>query len=456
MTPLIDKILKRMDKEKRALLSDAHIQTLRDFDAFNKTKVKESTRNQQLQNLMILARHFQKPFEEITRRDLETYIGHLCDINKPYTVEHKKVIFIKFWNWMEKPEIIAAYDKDIPVKALWSDAEVKKLIEAFTSVQHKALTANLYDTEARINELLSMDIEDVLVQGDCISIWLPESKTKKRNVGLIFSVPYLLDWLNQHPEKNNPKAPLWISQSSATYGKRLSDCSVNQILQTGQRRCGVDKHVHPHLLRHSMASKLRKAGFPDALHRKRMGLKPGSAVLERYTHLSDKEVHIAAQKAMGFKPKNAVEDGPNPLEIQTCFRCGTENTATAKYCSKCFTSLDYESVDRDLGILELFKSSFAKFEGVDVDNMLCEYKRFKAETKDMQMVFDCFNGGNTVANDIIKKALRLDDDDCINLLEYLCTAELIEMDGDMVVLLDRQKYQQFLTMQKRYLEINAV
>ena len=74
----------------------------------------------------------------------------------------------------------------------------------------------------------------------------------------------------------------------------------------------------------------------------------------------------------------------------------------------------------------------------------------------MQKVLDCFNGGTIVTNDVIKKALRLGDDDCIKLLEYLCTAELIRMEGDKVVLLDGEKYQNFITMQKRYLEINAI
>lgn len=468
MTQLVDKILKNMDDDEREKLTCHQINTLRKFDKHNRrAHLTELTRGCQLRIISAMVRIIGKNFREITKRDMEAYFDGL-KVN-PYTIEHRRLVVVKFFKWLygkekhEKPPIVVsglkpdknAYNKDIPPSMLWNDEEIKQLIMAFTHPRDKALVATLYDSEARIGELLSMDIKDCQIEGDTVSIFLPLSKTQKRRVGLIFSVPYLLDWINHHPRKNIPDAPLWISLSNRAHGKRLSDSGAYDLLKNGQKRCDINKHINPHLLRHSMASKLRKAGLPDALHRRRMGLSPGSRVIERYTHIDDEEVHNGYLRALGYKPKEKVEEDMDVLKPRVCFRCGTENTATAKYCSKCFTSLDYESVDRDLGILELFKSSFAKFEGVDVDNMLCEYKRFKAETQDMEKVLDCFNGGNVVTNAVVKNALKLSDDDCINLLEYLCTAELIEMDGDKVVLLDRRKYQNFLTIQKRYLEVNA-
>ena len=102
----------------------------------------------------------------------------------------------------------------------------------------------------------------------------------------------------------------------------------------------------------------------------------------------------------------------------------------------------------------MLKSNFAKFEGVDLDNMVKKYQMFKAETSDMQKVLGCFNGGNTVKIEAIHSNLELKDGDVIELLQYLVSADLITIDYDKVHLVERAKFEQFIAMQKRYLEVN--
>ena len=48
----------------------------------------------------------------------------------------------------------------------------------------------------------------------------------------------------------------------------------------------------------------------------------------------------------------------------------------------------------------------------------------------------------------------LKDGDVIELLQYLVSADLITIDYDKVHLFERAKFEQFITMQKRYLEVN--
>jgi len=43
-------------------------------------------------------------------------------------------------------------------------------------------------------------------------------KTGDRRVRIIASVPALASWLDIHPNRNNPNAPLWISLGTR-YGK---------------------------------------------------------------------------------------------------------------------------------------------------------------------------------------------------------------------------------------------
>lgn len=48
------------------------------------------------------------------------------------------------------------------------------------------------------------------------------SKTKPRTVPLIFSVPYVKDWINSHPAACNPNSYLFVSLSDRSYGQKLS------------------------------------------------------------------------------------------------------------------------------------------------------------------------------------------------------------------------------------------
>ena len=182
-----------------------------------------------------------------------------------------------------------------------------------------------------------------------------------------------------------------------------------------------------------------------------MGLSPGSTVLERYTHVSDTEVSNGARIAFGAEPIEKKAEY-NPLLPRKCPRCGTDNRRTDIYCSKCFYSIDYENTEKEVTLVEMFRSNFAKFEGVDLDNMVKDYRKFKVETHGMQKVLDCFNGGTVIQTHILRKQLSLEDEDALSLIQYLMTCELIDVIDDKVTLNDRVEFESFIKMQKHYLE----
>ena len=72
------------------------------------------------------------------------------------------------------------------------------------------------DTSCRPHELLSLKIKDIKFKSSSTSIQYAEvhvltSKTKSRTLPLIFSIPYVKDWINSHHMANNPNAFLFIS-----------------------------------------------------------------------------------------------------------------------------------------------------------------------------------------------------------------------------------------------------
>lgn len=468
MTKFVNQMLARMTDEKRNKLNRWNIETLKRFDLYNRRKsLRDTTRDNQLKILFNFSISVNKTFKKMTRSDINEYFDNLN--LKPYTIDQRRIIVTKFFRWYydkDKPVVIKdlhtnrkAYTKVIDPSSLWSDSDIKQFIKGCTHPRDKALFMTLYDSGARIGELLSMNFRDVEFQGDTCSIFLRNSKTQRRRVGLLFSTPYLQEWLQCHPMRDNPDAPLWISLSynPKKYGNRLSDNSMFDLIKNIKRRAKMSKPLNPHLLRHSAISKMRKSGMPDALIRRRVGLSPGSVVLERYTHLSDAEVENSYRKSMGYEPKEPVIEDPEILKPRTCLRCSASNPVDAKFCHKCHIMLDYKAVERDLSILEVFKSDFVrKLAGVDVEYLVNQYQQIKVEISDMQSLLDCFNGNDSILIRDVKRHLQLKDQEALDLLQHLETCELIEFSTDTIYLQDKEKFTQFISNQKRYLNGNVV
>ena len=200
-----------------------------------------------------------------------------------------------------------------------------------------------------------------------------------------------------------------------------------------------------------MCSNLRRKNYSDSSHLVRMGLRPGSKIIERYTHISSENAHQDYLKTQGIKVPEKEQES-NLFEPIKCWKCGAENTPTTKYCSKCSSNLTVESAERDFNITEVFKSNFAKLHGVNVDEILKDYKRFKMETISMEKFLDCFNGNDVAKTESIRQQLPWDDGQILELLQYLISNELIGINNGNVHLLNRSNFKQFIQMQKRYLE----
>ena len=54
-------------------------------------------------------------------------------------------------------------------------------------------------------------------------------KQKPTTLPLIHSLPYVKDWIDSHPMKNNPEAFLFISLADSNFGEQLSECLIQTI-----------------------------------------------------------------------------------------------------------------------------------------------------------------------------------------------------------------------------------
>ncbi|MEM3573642.1 MAG: hypothetical protein QXJ62_05385 [Nitrososphaeria archaeon] len=84
-------------------------------------------------------------------------------------------------------------------------------------------------------------------------------KTGLKCLPLVLSFRPLLDWLNIHPQKDDPNAPLWPSR----YGKGMCYQYFRNVVKRCAIEAGLKKAVWPYLFRHTqltwMAKKLTEA-----------------------------------------------------------------------------------------------------------------------------------------------------------------------------------------------------
>ena len=115
-----------------------------------------------------------------------------------------KEILRAFYRWLYNldhyPEIVnwIKVDRDVSNKLpeyLLSEEEVKKLVENCKNQRDKTIIALLWDTGMCVGELLNLRIRDISMS-DGLSHAIVRGKTGERGVPLVFSVPYLANYLN--------------------------------------------------------------------------------------------------------------------------------------------------------------------------------------------------------------------------------------------------------------------
>jgi len=287
-----------------------------------------------------------KTFDVADQEDIRRIVSDMMDIRKysDWTKRDFKVSLRKFYRWLrndENPPEVSWYKTHMKNRVtrfpedMLTEEEIKKLIENTRDVRYKAFIATIYESGCRIGELLSLRLNQVKFDEYGAQLYV-SGKTGFRRVRVISSVPYLTEWINKHPLKDESKAYLWISYQNNpwSYG------GVVMMLQRVAERAGIKKKVNPHNFRHSRATYL--ANFlTEAQMKEFFGWVQGSDMASIYVHLSGRDVDNALLKVYGIKNDN--EKKESIFKPKECSRCQKVNQATNRFCLRCRTPLDEES-----------------------------------------------------------------------------------------------------------------
>jgi len=247
----------------------------------------------------------------------------------------------KFYVYLRKKVKTSCPYKTIDPGNIITDEDIKIVIQKGCNLDYeRAFLVLLHETGMRVGEILGIRLMDIQ---DKTTHWLIriDGKTGERTVPVMTSIPYLAQWINHHPDRENRTAYLWVSDVGKWRGKPIRYNGAVRLIQRCFKRSGVEKKHNPHHFRHSRAT-LDAPHYSEVILCKLRGWTIGSQQVRRYTHLSGKEAEDAFLRHRGIKSAEEVEEPKNVV----C-ACGEQNTPESKYCHRCGKALNIEAVEQE-------------------------------------------------------------------------------------------------------------
>ncbi|HEY6882803.1 MAG TPA: zinc ribbon domain-containing protein, partial [Nitrososphaeraceae archaeon] len=219
------------------------------------------------------------------------------------------------------------------------------------------------------------------------------------------SIPYIKEWLSNHPSRNNPNSPLFIGLSQNTMGRRLNTRGLYQIykiykeeffpklLAEGSTISNEDKEkiknllskpFNPYIRRHFALTE-KSTKLKSSTLNQHAGWSPNSNMAQKYIHYFGNESSESLLEAYGIVTKNNVPiDTLNP---KICPHCSEGNTQDAKFCTKCKMIMSYEGYQEALESekkkeveLEAMKEQFISMQS-QIQSLIMAFANMKEQTR---------------------------------------------------------------------------
>ena len=324
--------------------------------------------------LMRISQILEKDFPKATKEDIVRILNELEKATvrngyregKPLSDWGKhdyKVVIKRFYKWLRNKEI-EEYNKthkdkkqsygirEYPDEVKWfaitfprkkrrkprnliKEPDVKKIMNAANNTRDKLFVHMLWETGARIGELLTLTLDGIEFKDE--GVWIQiYGKTGERKILLKDSWALLSAWMEQHPRREGDKSKLFCGIN----GNNPSYDYWRILLKRLAKKAGVTKPVNPHYWRHSRATFLSKH-LTEQMLCYYMGWVPGSSQPGTYVHLEGSDLGNAILKMHGIKVDEEKVERKEPI---TCPRCKTVNDSLSKVCTTCYMILDEKSM----------------------------------------------------------------------------------------------------------------
>jgi integrase/recombinase XerD len=361
--------------------------------------------------------HSNKKFKDMTKDDVISFLNSLRkkEDKDPLhkwvsTYNIYLVILARFFKWLYHPDLSPKERHkppciDIPCLKrkeqsiykptdLWTQDDDLLFLKYCPSKRDRCYHAISRDSSCRPHELLKLNIKDVVFkmtpEGRQYAEVLVNGKTGQRHIPLINSIPYLKDWIDDHPQSGNPNSIL-ICGFSKSLGRAIKIQSLNHIYEVYKKEFFpkllnnpnvsledktkiqelLMKPWNPYIRRHSALTEKSKILKEHTL-RQHAGWSATSNMHQKYIHYFGNESNESILEPYGLINKNKQEI--DKLKPTQCPNCNEQNKIDSKFCSKCRMVLSYDAYTQVIEENESEKQSEITKLKNDFDEMKSMFK----------------------------------------------------------------------------------
>ena len=237
-----------------------------------------------------------KPFTQMGTYDIRFFLASMKQRGLANSsIENARAYLSAFFSWMTSEEIIP---KDITapihtisvpheIREAFSDVEIDALRSGCRSLKERALIEFLLATGVRVNELTTMNINDIDFHNMTVNV--KHGKGSKERVTYISNIAkkHLTAYLE---DRKDESVVLFLNYRY----NRISNGGIRAILATIANRAGV-KDVHPHRFRRTFATKLAARGMDIQEIQRLLGHTNINTTM-RYIQINDSQVQASYRR----------------------------------------------------------------------------------------------------------------------------------------------------------------
>ena len=336
-----------------------------------------------------LSRYLSKiPFEKMKRDDVISYLNSVrkTDEQDPMhrwigTYNLYLTCITRFFRWLSypdsspknrpKPKVVENIPqlkrKEISIYKptdLWSAKDDLLFLKWCPNERDRCYHSMARDTSGRPHEILNLKIKDIVFKtagnkqyAEC----LVNGKTGSRHLPLIDSIPYVKDWLDVHPQRNNANSYLFCTNDRRfAHGSHVTQKGLHRIYQKYKKvyfpkllddpkvptsekehiRALLLKPWNPYVRRHSALTDKSKF-LKESTLRQHAGWSGSSKMQLKYVHYYGNESNNSILQEYGIIPKDSEE--VNVLKAKQCTNCNETNRPDQKFCVNCKMALTFEA-----------------------------------------------------------------------------------------------------------------
>jgi len=324
----------------------------------------------ELNRLNIMSKIIKKKFEKATMGDIENLVFEIDKrCKKPSTVNKHRKILKRFYQWLKghqpkdfPPEVKWIRMKEEPLLAvtendLISYDECIRITECTSTLRDKALFQCKLDAGCRIGEILTVRMGEVEFN-EAGAILQSDGKTGKAPLILTWSAKTLAMWINTHPFRDDPKAPLWpLLQRDSPI--QMSYAAAHRAFMKCVKKSGCKKRVWLHLFKHVSSSYDSEIGLPESYRKFKHHWTPNSKMTRVYEHLTASiipKIQLESMRLMNHEiDETKIQATKQTVQLfKKCNRCEFENPRDSRFCNRCaFPLKEREQFEKSMEQIKL-------------------------------------------------------------------------------------------------------